>query len=76
LAKLQSQNNELEICTVCQEPTGNAGRDEDSLYCEEHETGPYCQKCFDNHSCMCQTQYMKRRAETINLMMKPFKGGD
>jgi hypothetical protein len=82
--KLKSQSREeavidinalaLSSC-VCGEPTGNAWRGEDSLYCEEHDSGPYCQKCFDNHCNMRQTQYMKRRAETIDAMFNPLKGG-
>ena len=36
----------LELCCACQEPTGNAGRGEDSLYiCG---CGPFCQECYDS----------------------------
>jgi hypothetical protein len=39
----------LEYCCECGEPTGNAGRDEDSLYIvlDEKEIGPLCQSCYD-----------------------------
>lgn len=36
----------LERCCVCDEPTGKAGRDEDSLY-RENGDGPYCETCWD-----------------------------
>lgn len=36
----------LEYCCECEEPTGRAGRDEDSLY--DGEDGPYCQPCYDD----------------------------
>ena len=40
----------VELCCECGEPTGKAGRGEDSLYCEACEAGPYCEECFDFHS--------------------------
>ena len=36
----------IERCFVCDEPTGNAGRHEDSLYGDESD-GPYCRSCRD-----------------------------
>lgn len=36
----------LEICTRCQEPTGHAGRGEDSIYWEDY--GPFCHQCSDH----------------------------
>jgi len=42
----------LEYCILCDEPTGNAGRDEDSLYIQtaaDDEIGPLCQKCYDEN---------------------------
>ena len=36
----------LEICCECEMETGNAGRDEDSLYFGE--AGPYCSQCYDD----------------------------
>jgi len=36
----------LETCCECDEETGNAGRDEDSLYFGE--AGPYCSQCYDD----------------------------
>lgn len=39
----------IEYCFECDEATGNAGRDEDSLYflSEDKETGPLCQSCYN-----------------------------
>ena len=36
---------ELEYCCECDEPTGKAGKGEDSLYTEDGE-GPFCSECF------------------------------
>jgi len=36
----------LEYCCACGEPTGRAGRGDDSLYTDEGE-GPYCSDCWD-----------------------------
>ena len=35
-----------ERCCMCDEPTGKAGRGEDSLYTEDGR-GPYCPGCWD-----------------------------
>lgn len=35
-----------ERCMVCDEPTGRAGKGDDSLY-RDDDTGPYCEECFD-----------------------------
>ncbi len=35
----------LEYCFVCGEPTGRAGKGDDSLYDEDDE-GPYCPGCW------------------------------
>ena len=37
----------VEECMVCHEPTGKAGRDEDSLY-TPNGVGPWCEQCFDD----------------------------
>lgn len=51
---LQSQHAEvnarrpgttLEYCCDCDQPTGRAGRADDSLYVEDD--GPYCRDCYD-----------------------------
>ena len=39
----------LEYCFICDEPTGRAGKGEDSLYCDECDKGPYCPDCFRKH---------------------------
>ena len=40
---------ELEHCCDCDEPTGNAGRGDGSIYIEYHdkEVGPLCDECGD-----------------------------
>jgi len=35
----------LETCCLCDAPTGNAGKHDDSLYGENGD-GPYCDECF------------------------------
>ncbi len=42
--------DELERCCSCDEPTGRAGRADDSLYCE-CGAGPFCEDCWDEHEC-------------------------
>jgi hypothetical protein len=39
--------SKLELCAICDEPTGNAGRGEDSLYLENSDEGPLCHSCYD-----------------------------
>ena len=39
----------LELCFICDEPTGRAGKGEDSLYCDECDKGPCCPDCFRKH---------------------------
>lgn len=43
-------DNDLELCSHCGEPTGRAGRGDDSLYStllDGVECGPLCELCFD-----------------------------
>lgn len=35
----------IEYCFTCNDATGNAGKEEDSLYIDD--IGPYCQDCYD-----------------------------
>jgi len=37
---------EIELCLDCEELTGKAGKDDDSLYLEDG-TGPFCEACFE-----------------------------
>ena len=37
----------LEYCIACGEPTGRAGRGDDSLY-HDSGAGPYCLECFES----------------------------
>ena len=39
----------MERCCSCDEYTGRAGKGEDSLYCDEHDSGPYCEDCWETH---------------------------
>lgn len=34
----------MEFCCICDEPTGRAGKGEDSIY-DEQGRGPFCEKC-------------------------------
>lgn len=37
-----------EHCWICDEPTGRAGRGEDSIY-DADDNGPYCEDCREAH---------------------------
>ena len=41
----------LERCFICDEPTGKAGRFDDSLYCDLCGEGPFCEDHFATHKC-------------------------
>ncbi len=43
----------LECCNVCDEPTGNSGRGDGSVFVERNgkEIGPLCGTCSDDFSC-------------------------
>ena len=45
----QSYPGTREMCLVCDEPTGNAGKGDGSLYCPDCEKGPYCWVCYEVH---------------------------
>ena len=36
----------LEYCSLCDQPTGNAGAADGSNFCPITEKGPYCDGCF------------------------------
>ena len=38
----------LERCFRCDEPTGRAGKGDDSMYLNDE--GPYCEECFDREA--------------------------
>ena len=44
-------NDIAECCCKCLQPTGRAGRGEDSIYCDHCDSGPYCEECADAHDC-------------------------
>jgi len=39
-----------ERCCKCDEPTGRAGKGDDSLY-RDDDSGPYCEECYDKPTC-------------------------
>jgi hypothetical protein len=46
------RNDRLEYCCECDQPTGRAGRGDDSIYVinalTKDEVGPLCPECRDN----------------------------
>lgn len=44
---------EPEECAVCHDHTGKAGPGDGSLYCVTGESGPLCQRCYDEHRRVC-----------------------
>lgn len=38
--------NKLEYCFICDQPTGGAGKNDDSLY-DVNDKGPYCPSCWN-----------------------------
>ena len=47
----EPESGTLEYCLACGEPTGRAGRGEDSIYCDDCGSGPFCEECHEQHSC-------------------------
>lgn len=39
----------IERCVVCEEPTGNAGAGDGSIYCDACNEGPFCDECWAAH---------------------------
>ena len=46
---MSTETVELEYCSSCDNPTGNAGRDEDSIFIslDGEEEGPLCEECYE-----------------------------
>ena len=40
-----------ERCCMCGNPTGNAGRGNGSIFCDECGEGPFCRDCWNEHDC-------------------------
>lgn len=61
----------LEICCLCDAPTGRAGKYDDSIYGENGD-GPYCEECFmwkyKGERCQCPQgslcEFLKKDDET------------
>lgn len=51
----------MEICSMCDGPTGRSGRLDDSLYCERDgcERGPFCEACHVTHLAECEISRLK-----------------
>jgi len=45
----QLERTDDEMCCDCENPTGRAGKEEDSLYCPACGDGPFCETCYDVH---------------------------
>lgn len=60
-----------ERCVVCDEPTGRAGRDDDSLYCGECDLGPLCQEHYDAHIVMVRALYPEPLGQKVEGTMIP-----
>ena len=45
----QINRTDYELCCECGNPTGRAGKDDDSLYCPACDSGPFCEACYDSH---------------------------
>ena len=41
-----SEKRPLEHCCGCDQPTGRAGRADDSIYCPDCDSGPWCEECW------------------------------
>ena len=46
-----SSEMRIERCIECDEPTGRAGKYDDSLYCDECGEGPFCEEHAAEHRC-------------------------
>jgi hypothetical protein len=44
-----SVSDSIERCFICGDPTGKAGRDEDSLFSTSGD-GPFCEQCFEPYA--------------------------
>ena len=55
---------DLELCRWCDDPTGRAGRHDDSLYTEDGQ-GPFCEGCFEGAEMDCTLRGL--RAEVASL---------
>ncbi len=68
----------VELCTYCGEPTGFAGKGEDSLYLDN--LGPWCQECYEvaryayNHAIDIAKNATKQIHEQQRERVKKLKG--
>lgn len=57
----------IERCIECDEPTGKAGRLDDSLYLDAGD-GPYCESCFRRAKLLAA---LERVAASIRPLLEP-----
>ena len=67
--------SDLELCIRCQEPTGRAGWDEDSLYASGF--GPYCSDCWDDipHEFAEQIEALQKRCVELEREKDELQAG-
>ena len=44
--RYQPSKERYEYCFLCGNPTGRAGRGDDSIYDDAGDSGPYCEECW------------------------------
>lgn len=59
---------QIELCCECDEPTGRAGKSDDSLYCEFCEGGPFCEECHGPHVNKCGEQTAQVFCDIVEKM--------
>ena len=60
----------FEYCCNCDEPTGGAGKGEDSLYVDDG--GPYCPSCYDLVRVKAEN---KRLRDALKVFLIAYLGG-
>ena len=55
----------IERCIECDEPTGRAGRSEDSLFCDTCDAGPFCETCHEVHGYICHINTLTRELAEV-----------
>jgi hypothetical protein len=53
-----------EYCWICNEPTGRAGRADDSLF-DDDDGGPYCEACWGEATSVAEPVYVAQTAEPM-----------
>jgi len=67
--------SDLEYCTNCDEPTGNAGIHDGSLYTKEMK-GPFCDRCFAYENRIeAQDKQKAEMSKLLNIAERPICDG-